>query len=77
MVLWQPGEIPTERELAAMNDGNQETHPMRDSWLDILILPQGKVTFWVWGDSDLPDDLLDKLGESGLVLELKHISLCG
>jgi hypothetical protein len=60
-----------------MNDENQEPHPIRDSWLDILILPQGEVTFWVWGDADLPGDLLDKLRESGLVLELKHTSLCG
>jgi hypothetical protein len=60
-----------------MNDGNQESHLIGNSWLDILILPQGEVIFWIWGDSNLPDDLLDKLGESGLALEMKHTALCG
>jgi len=59
-----------------MNDGDQPSYPINNSWLDILILAQGEMTLWVWG-ADLPDDLLDKLRESGLVLELKHTSLCG
>jgi len=60
-----------------MSDKNEEPHPIKESWLNIVILPQGEVTFWVWGDTALQGDLLDKLRESGVVLELKHTSLCG
>ena len=45
--------------------------------LDILIPPEGDLTFWEWSDLTLPPELLDKLAELGVVLELKNSSPCG
>jgi len=60
-----------------MTDASEEWHGTADSWLDILVPPEGELTLWLWSEAKLPSDFLDKLRELGLVLEPKSTSPCG
>ena len=60
-----------------VNDEKQKPHFTANSWLDILILPDGEVTLWMWGEDEISEKLPEVLKEFGLALDVKCISLCG
>jgi hypothetical protein len=60
-----------------MNDASEKAYAVADSWLNILVPPEGELTIWLWSEAKLTPDFLDKAKEFGLVLELKSTSPCG
>ena len=60
-----------------MSARHREPRTASDGELDILIPPEGELTFWEWSGLELSSELLDKLRELGVVLELKNSSPCG
>lgn len=59
------------------DDTGQKPYATGDSWVNILVPPEGELTLWLWSEAKLPPDFLDKLRELGLVLKSRSSSPCG
>lgn len=60
-----------------MDDLNEKAYATGDSWIDILVPPEGEMTLWLWSEAKLPPDFFENLSDLGLVLDLRYTAPCG